>query len=157
MAKINIMDSEDIEITTQNEETQDKCNKILNIIDVGLKDINILADINNKVNLTSERVSKTNTDNSIKLKNAETDAQKEKNRHDEEMAKIENEWKKISDAAADRDRRLSFIQCQIEKFQAEYEKYMALETREFLNDTVTSRLESLRKVIMELTKELNKT
>ena len=156
MAKINIMDSEDIEITTQNEETQDKCNKILNIIDVGLKDINILADINNKVNLTSERVSKTNTDNSIKLKNAETDAQKEKNRHDEEMAKIENEWKKISNTAADRERRLSFIQGQILGFQKEYDKYMGYDTEKFLSDTVTSRLESLRKVIMELTKELNR-
>lgn len=33
---------------------------------------------------------------------------------------------------------------------------MAMETEEFLSDTVTSRLESLRKVIMELTKELNR-
>ena len=98
----------------------------------------------------------TDTDNTVKLSKAETDAKKEENRHSEEMAKIDREWKKISDEAADRERRLSFIQGQIQKFQAEYDKYMAMETEDFLSDTVTARLESLRKVIMELTKELNR-
>ena len=121
-----------------------------------LGDLKQLTEYNYKINIFTNSIKTTDTDNTVKLSKAETDAKKEENRHSEEMAKIDREWKKISDEAADRERRLSFIQGQIQKFQAEYDKYMAMETEDFLSDTVTARLESLRKVIMELTKELNR-
>ncbi len=156
MAKINVKNRVVNPECTKNNTVQGKNDSVLSLISSGLQDVRELAGIFDSVNLTLERRKTTYTDNAIKLSRAENDVQKEKNRHDEEMAKIENDWKKISDTAADRDRKLSFIQGQIERFQAEYDKYMALETKEFLSDTVTSRLESLRKVIMDLTKELNK-
>ena len=133
-----------------------KGDRIISLIHSGMQDVNALANTFNTVNSTLESRKTTDTDNAVKLSKAETDSKKEDNRHAEEMAKLDREWKKISDEAADREKKLTFIQGQIQKFQAEYDKYMALDTKEFLSDAVTSRLESLRKVIMELTKELNR-
>lgn len=140
----------------QSAASQDKGDRILVLIHSGMQEVNMLASIFNTMDSTLVTRKANEVDNSIKLSKAEIDAKKEEHRHSEEMAKIDREWKKISYAAEDRERRLSIIQEQIQKFQAEYEKYMAMETKDFLSDTVTSRLESLRKIIMELTKELNR-
>ena len=156
MAKLNLNSAAGGQNSSQNTTSQGKGDRILSLIHSGMQDINVLASTFNTVNSTLSSKKTTDTDNAVKLSKAETDAKKEENRHSEEMAKIDREWKKISDEVADRERRLSFIQGQIQKFQAEYDKYMAMETEDFLSDTVTSRLESLRKVIMELTKELNR-
>lgn len=115
-----------------------------------------LSDIYSKLNSSIISRKEAEIENAVKLSKAETDAKKEENRHKEEMARIENEWKKISNAAADKEKRESFIESQIQSFRAEYEKYMVMETMDFLSDTVTARLEGLRKVIMELTKELHR-
>lgn len=155
MAKLNLNNAAG-EKTIQNADLLGKGDRILSLIHTGIQDINALADAFNTVNSAIEGRKTTDTDNAIKLSKAETDSKKEDNRHAEEMAKLDREWKKINDEAADREKKLSFIQGQIQKFQAEYDKYMAMETKEFLSDTVTSRLESLRKIIMELTKELNR-
>ena len=156
MAKLNLNNVAGGQNPSPNTASQGKGDRILSLIHSGMQDINALANTFNTVNSALGSRKTTDTDNTVKLSKAETDAKKEENRHSEEMAKIDREWKKISDEAADRERRLSFIQGQIQKFQAEYDKYMAMETEDFLSDTVTSRLESLRKVIMELTKELNR-
>lgn len=156
MAKLNLNNAAGGQNSLQNAASPGKGNKILSLIHSGMQDINALASTFNTVNSTLSSRKTADTDNTVKLSKAKTDAKKEDNRHSEEMAKIDREWKKVSDEAADRERRLSFIQGQIQKFQAEYDKYMAMETADFLSDTVTSRLESLRKVIMELTKELNR-
>lgn len=156
MAKLNLNNAAGGQNPSSNTVSQGKGDRILSLIHSGMQDINVLASTFNTVNSTLSSRKTTDTDNTVKLSKAETDAKKEENRHSEEMAKIDCEWKKLSDEAADRERRLSFIQGQIQKFQAEYDKYMAMETEDFLSDTVTSRLESLRKVIMELTKELNR-
>ena len=156
MARINPGKGTGGQEKSQNGTVQGKGDRVLFLISSGLQDVQVLAEIFNKVNATVEKRKTTDTEITVKLSKAETEAQKEKNRHDEEMAKIERDWKKISDAAVDRDRRLSFIKGQIGKFQAEYDKYIALETKEFFSDTVTSRLESLRKVIVDLVKELNR-
>ena len=156
MAKLNLNNAAGGQNHSPNTVSQGKGDRILSLIYSGMQDINALANTFNTVNSALGSRKTTDTDNTVKLSKAETDAKKEENRHSEEMAKIDREWKKISDEAADRERRLSFIQGQIQKFQAEYDKYMAMETEDFLSDTVTARLESLRKVIMELTKELNR-
>jgi len=156
MAKLNLNNAAGGQNPSPNTASQGKGDRILSLIHSGMQDINALANTFNTVNSALGSRKTTDTDNTVKLSKAETDAKKEENRHSEEMAKIDREWKKISDEAADRERRLSFIQGQIQKFQAEYDKYMAMETEDFLSDTVTARLESLRKVIMELTKELNR-
>ena len=156
MALLNLNNAAGGQNPSPNTASQGKGDRILSLIHSGMQDINALANTFNTVNSALGSRKTTDTDNTVKLSKAETDAKKEENRHSEEMAKIDREWKKISDEAADRERRLSFIQGQIQKFQAEYDKYMAMETEDFLSDTVTARLESLRKVIMELTKELNR-
>lgn len=156
MAKIKLNNAAGGQNSLQNTALQSKGDRILSLIHLGMQDINTLANTFNTVNSALNSRKTADTDNTVKLSKAETDAKKEENRHNEEMAKLEREWKKVSDQAADRERRLAFIQRQIQKFEAEYDKYMAMETVDFLSDTVTSRLESLRKVIMELTKELNR-
>lgn len=156
MAKIKPNQPGGKQIPGQNGSTPGRGDMILSLIHTGMQDVNSLA--STYATFTSARNSRkvTETDNAVKMSRAQTDSQKEDNRHEEEMAKIDQAWEKISKSAEDRDRRLSFIQGQIEKFQAEYDKYMALDTENFLSATVTSRLESLRKVILDLTKELNK-
>ena len=156
MAKIKPTTSMGKEKAGQTGAAPQKGDRILFLINTGMQDVNELAKAFSTISSSLNSRKVTETDNAVKMSRAETDAQKEANRHSEQMAKIEQEWKKISDAAADRDRRLSFIQGQIEKFQAEYDRYLSLEKKEFLTDTVTSRIESLRKVIVELTKELNR-
>lgn len=156
MAKLKLNNAAGGQEPLPNTASQGKGDGILSLIHSGMQDINVLANTFNTLNSALGSRKTTDTDNTVKLSKAETDARKEENRHSEEMAKIDREWKKISDEAADRERRLSFIQGQIQKFQAEYDKYMAMETEDFLSDAVTARLESLRKVIMELTKELNR-
>ncbi len=134
----------------------EKGDRVLSLIHSGMQDINVLANTISTINSTISSRKTTDTDNAVKISKAKADVKKEENRHSEEMAKIDQQWKKIAHDAEDRERRLSFIQGQIQRFQAEYDKYMAMEIGDFLSDTVTSRLESLRKVIMELTKELNR-
>ena len=157
MAKLNLNNAVGGKNSSQNTAAQGKGDRILSLIHSGMKDVNVLASMFNTVNSTLNSRKITDTDNTVKLSKAETDAKKEENRHNEEMAKIDREWKKVFDEAADRERILSSIQGQIQKFQVEYDKYIAMGTEDFLSDTVTSRLESLRKIIMELTKELNRT
>ena len=156
MAKLNLNNKAGGQKPSQSDVPQSRGDKIFALIQTGIQDVNTLAATFNTVNSSIDNRKKTDTDNAVKLSKAETEAKKEENRHNEEMAKIEREWKKITDAAEDRERRLSFIQGQIQRFQTEYDKYMNMETEDFLSDTVTARLESLRKVIMELTKELNR-
>ena len=143
--------------TNQNTTLQGKTDRVLSLISSGLQDVSTLANTFATVSSALERRKVTEIENEVKLNGAETNAQKEMNRHNEEMARIENEWKKFSSEVADKERKLSFIKDQIEKFQTEYDRYLSSETKEFLSDAVTSRLESLRKTIMELTKELNKS
>ena len=154
MVKPNLNNNPERFMPSNGSAIQGKGDRILSLIHTGIQEVNALASTVNTVNSTLDSKKKTDTENTIKLDKAKTDAQKEENRHSEEMAKIDREWAKISNEAADRDKRLSFIQEQIQRLQAEYDKYMAMETEEFLSDTVTTRLEGLRKVILELTKEL---
>lgn len=156
MAKLNLNNSTGGQESSHNATSQGKVDRILSLIHSGLQDVDTLASAFDKMNSASNSRKTTDTDIAVRLKNADIDAKKEDNRHIEEMAKIDREWKKLSDETADRERKLTFIQEQIQKFQAEYDKYMAMETDDFLSNTVTSRLESLRKVIIELTKELNR-
>ena len=154
MAKLNP------NVTVSNEKmaqstTSGKGDRILFLLHSGIQDVNMLANTFSTINSALGSRRSTDTENELKMSKAETDAQKEMHRHKEELAKIEQEWKKISAAAADKEQRLSFIKEQISRFQAEYDKYMDMDTKDFLSETVTSRLDSLRKVIMELTKELN--
>ncbi len=156
MAKLKLNNAAGRQKSSQNATSQGTGDRIISLFRSGMQDIDTLASAFEKVNSALNSRKTTDTDIAVKLRNAETASKKEDNRHSEEMAKIEREWKKLSDETADRERRLTFIQEQIQKFQAEYDKYMAMETDDFLSATVTSRLESLRKVIMELTKELNR-
>ena len=132
MAKLNLNNAAGGQNPSPNTASQGKGDRILSLIHSGMQDINALANTFNTVNSALDSRKTTDTDNTIKLSKAETDAKKEENRHSEVMAKIDCEWKKISDEAADRERRLSFIQGQIQKFQAEYDKYMAMETEDQL-------------------------
>ena len=157
MAKIKLNNAAGGQNSSKNTVSQGKGDRILSLIHSGMQDINTLANTFNTVNSALNSRKAADTDNTVKLIKAETEARKEENRHSEEIAKLEREWKKVSAQATDRDRRLAFIQEQVQKFQAEYDKYMAMETADFLSDTVTSRLESLRKVIMELTWNLQKS
>ena len=140
----------------QSAASQDKGDRILALIHSGMQEVNMLASIFNTVDSSLVNRKTHEIDNSIKLSKAEMDAKKEEHRHSEEMAKIDREWKELTYAAEDRERRQSYIQGLIQKFQAEYDMYIAMEIEDFLSDTVTSRLVSLRKTILELTKELNK-
>lgn len=155
MAKIKLNNISE-QKSVQNGASQGKGDRILTLIHSGMQDVNTLATTFNTVNSAMVSRKTTETDNAVKLIKAETEVQKENNRHDEAMAKIDQEWKKISDNAADREKIRSFIQSQIERFQEKYDMYTAMEEEQFLGETVTSRLENLHKTIVELIKELSR-
>ena len=126
-------------------------------IKYGLDTVNDLSKIYNTISSTIDGRKAMEVDHLVKFSKAETELAKEKNRHEERMAVIEQEQIKISELTVDRERRLSYIEDEIRYFTAEYEKYIGLSTEEFLTPEVTRRLEDLRKAIIEITKVLNKT
>lgn len=156
MAKINQPKAAEKIKIEQNGLFSEKGNKVLSLINIGNQEINILAATYSNFIATVDSRKDVEVENYVKKSNAEVEVQKEMNRHNEAMETIEQEWKKIADNAKDRGLRLSFIKEQIERFQTEYDQYMAMDNEAFLSETVTSRLASLRKVILDLTKELNK-
>ncbi len=154
MTKINVGKRTEKTKAPQNENVQVSGDRVLFLIDSGLKDIRALAEIFDSFSSSVDRRKESDTENTVKLSKAGLDVQKERYRHEEEMARITHEWKKFSDATADKERRLLFISNLIKEFQAEYDTYLALDTEEFLSENVTLRLDSLRTVIFELVKEL---
>ena len=154
MAKLNLNNVTEGKNPAQGVVAHGFLDRVPELIHRGIQDVDVLASAANKINSARNSRKTTDTDNAVRLRKAEIDAKNEENRHNEEMRKIDREWEMISNDAADRERKLSFIQGEVQRFQTEYDKYISMETEDFLNDTVTSRLESLRKVIMELTKEL---
>ena len=156
MAKINLGNGKINTKTFQNTTAEDQGNSVLSIISTGLQDVRALTDIFDSVSSTVEKRKMNDADIAVKLRKADTDAQKEKNRHEVEMEKIEQEWKKISAAAEDRDKRLLFLQGFVERFQADYDNYLNMDINDFMSPKVTTSLESLRKQIIELIKELNR-
>lgn len=133
-----------------------KGDRILSLFHTGIQDVKELANVFNTVSTTLDKKRSTDAQNVERLRKAETEAQKEINRHNEEMQRIEQEWKRISNKEAERERKLSLIGEMRSKLEVEYDRYLALENEDFFSETVTSRLASLRKVIVELTKELNR-
>lgn len=131
-------------------------NRIFSLIMDGNSIVMDLADTYGRlIEIENDKRAK-EVDNSIKLSKAETEVTKEQNRHNEKMIELEQEWEKINNSADERERLLSFIEQQIMKMQEEYDRYLNLATEDFLADTVTSRLDSLRKVYTDLTKEFIK-
>ena len=131
--------------------------RVLLYIKEGRQMIRELADIFETVSTVVNRSKTTDVDNYVKIYKVDNENTKEKNRHDEEMARIENEWKKISSAEADRKDWRMFINDQSELFRKEYKRYLDMKQPEFLSDEVTKRLETLRKDIIGLIKELNRS
>ena len=152
MAKLNLNNAARRKEISQNDASQGTEDRILSLIHSGMQDVDALASAFATVNSALGSRKTTDTDNTVKLRKVEIDAKKEDNRHIEEMAKIEREWKKISDEVADRESMRSFIQGQIQRFQDHYDKIMSMETEDYLRET--ARLEDLHKIIVELTKEL---
>ena len=151
MAKINPEIRSSKAKHAESETMKERGEKMLSLISSGLQDVRALADIYDTVSSTAERSKTVDTDNAVKLCKAEADADKEKNRHDEEMMRIKQNWIQISNVAEDREKRFIFIKSKIDMFQEEYYKYLNMDQEEFMSDTVTKRLESLRKIIKELT------
>ncbi len=125
---------------------------IFRIIKTGFQSINAIADAWDTFNSSVDRHKTTNTDNAVKMQKAETETQKEANRHEEELARIEQEWKKISNSQSNKEQQRLYLQGFVSDFQKEYEKYLAYEGEKFLDEETRKGLEGLRKSILDLTK-----
>lgn len=129
---------------------------VLSLVHSGMRTLDELAGIYSKVSSVEDRRREVETDNAVKMLTAETDGRKEDNRHIEQMARLEQEVKRLSDSAEDREARLSVIRVAIDVFQAEYNRYLSLDQDTFLDESTRAGLESLRKDILALTRELIK-
>lgn len=136
--------------------SEGKVDRILSLIHNGIQDVDKLAATFKSVNSALCERKNTEIETTVKLSNAKNEEKKEEYRHSEAMAKIDKEWEKLFAKSADRDSRLKFVKDIIQQLQDEYDKYMKMETKDFLDDKVATRLKDLRSVIMELAKELIK-
>ncbi|WP_026527808.1 hypothetical protein [Butyrivibrio sp. VCD2006] len=138
----------------QNVVVQGKANKILALLDAAVKDVKILTDTVDSVNKTLDRRRTTDTDNSVKVSKAETDAKKEDNRHEEAKANIELEYKKIAEATAKGELKWAMIQNIVQMLMDESNKINNMEDAVFLSEESRASRDDLHKTMLELSKEI---
>lgn len=126
--------------------------RVLSLFQAGFQLITDLGNAYSTVRSTIDSRKNIETDNAIKLHRVDLDVQKEENRHKEEMFRLEQQWKKLKEDEANQKERMTFIREQTQKFQSEYDRYLAMDDTVFTSDSVSNRLNELRKVIVELAK-----
>ena len=134
----------------------ERANGILSLFGSGLKDLKSLTDSINNVGQTVNSIKSSKTDNAVKLSNAETDAKKEDNRHDEAMANLELEYKKLQEASEKGELKRSALSKMLDMFEKEYNKLVDLSVDLFLSEDARLCRENLRVTLIEITKEIMK-
>lgn len=154
MAKISNPKAVGNASTAQKGADQGSWERAFSIVSTCVQDFRGLTDSISSVGETIDRRKSTDTDNAVKVSKAETDAKKEGNRHAEEMARIELEYKKISEAKENGELRWSMIQEIFQMFKADYEKIVEMDTEEYKSLEIQQTLTNLRKTLQDLSVEI---
>ena len=128
--------------------------RTFSLISNAVKDLKVLCDSADSVSKTAERRKSADTDNAVKVSKAETEAQKEENRHNEAMAHIEMEYKKLSEASAKGELKWSMVRDMVYKIMSESDKLIGMNDEVFLSEESRMSRENLHKTMLELTKEI---
>ena len=156
MAKINMNECSNDGLSSKKIKDSKSGESIFNLISSGIQQVKELSGIFNTVNSSINSRKKTDTDNAVQICKAETETQKETNRHFEQMERIKQEWEKISTDSEAKAQKRDLMKNLIERLQTEYDRYLEMDEKIFMLDSVSSRLERLHKTIEALIKELNK-
>ncbi|MCQ2522037.1 MAG: hypothetical protein MJ105_06625 [Lachnospiraceae bacterium] len=119
-----------------------KADKTLGLIGTIIKDLK-------DISMTFERNKNVNADNAVKLSKATTEAQKENNRHIEELQRLEHEAKGILVTADCKNKRNALIKQIIDTLTNEIKN---LEDKE--GEEVASQRDKLNKDLKDITMEL---
>ena len=95
--------------------TQGKADRLLNLMGSAVEGLKTIVDSVDSANKSFERKKTTDTDNTVKISKVETEAKKEEYRHDEAIARIELEYKKLVDDASNGELKWSIIQNMVQK------------------------------------------
>ena len=129
---------------------------ILSLLRTAVEDVKYFTDAFDSVKQTKDRSKTTETDNAVKIRTVETDAKKEEFRHDEVMANIELEYKRITEASAKGEFQLSMVQGMVQSLVAESNRINSMDDSFFLTPEARSRQENLHRTMIELSKEILK-
>lgn len=140
----------------ENGVSQGKTERILFLFGTAVKDLRVITDSFDSVTKTVYRSKTTETDNAVKICKAEMEAKKEDNRHDEAMANIELEYKKIANAAENGELRWSMIQTMVQILVAESNKINTMDNLAFLTEESRASRDDLHRTMLELSKEIIK-
>ena len=124
------------------------------LVGSAVKDLKIVTDSVDSVSKTVDRRKTTDVDNAVKVSRADTEAKKEDNRHDEAMAKIEIEYKKLSEASANGELKWSMVRDMVQMIRAEFNKLISMDDTAFLSEESRISRENLHKTMLELSKEI---
>jgi len=145
--------------------SQGNGDRIISLLGAAVEDLKYFIDVEklksytdafDSVKQTMDRSKTSATDNAVKMSTVEEDAKKEKFRHDEAMANIELEYKKITDASAKGELQLSMVQGMVQSLVAESSRINSMDDSNFLTPQAQSRQENLHRTMIELSKELLK-
>lgn len=136
--------------------SQGNGDRIISLLGTAVEDVKYFTDAFGSVKQTMDRSKTSETDNTVKIRTVETDAKKEEFRHDEAMANIELEYKRITDASAKGEFQLSMVQGMVQSLVAESNRINSMDDSNFLTPEARSRQENLHRTMIELSKEILK-
>lgn len=142
--------------TAQKGADQGSLEKLFSIVSICVQDFKGLTDSINSVGGTIDKRKSTDADNAVKIRNAENEVQKEGNRHDEEMARIELEYKKISDAKEKGELELSMIREIYQMILIDYKKIVEMDNDEYMRPEIQQARTELLKILKDLSVEISR-
>ena len=134
--------------------TQGKADRLLNLMGSAVEGLKTIVDSVDSANKSFERKKTTDTDNTVKISKVETEAKKEEYRHDEAIARIELEYKKLVDDASNGELKWSIIQNMVQKLIEESNKLNSMDNSVFLSEEARTSRDDLHRTMLELSKEI---
>lgn len=134
--------------------TTNGMDRTVSLLGSAVKNLKVITDSIDNIGKTVDRRKKTDTDNAVRVSKAETDSKKEDNRHGEAMAKIELEYRKVSEASASGNLKWSMVQEMIKMIKDEADKLNNMDDVVYLSEEANMSRENLHKTMLELAKEI---
>ena len=127
---------------------------VVPLLGVAVDKLKVISDSIDSVSKTVDRRKTTDTDNAVKISKAETESKKEDNRHSEAMAKIELEYKTITEASANGELKMSMIQDMVQMIKKDADRLNGMEDAVILSDEARASRQDLYKIMLELSEKI---
>ncbi|WP_026495877.1 hypothetical protein [Butyrivibrio sp. WCD3002] len=141
--------------TTSNVGTGDeKYKKILGILDVAFKNLDIIANAYNTVDYAVNKKSTEKQDAETRANEVKNEAQRIHMEEQQEINKQHLELEKLKKEIEEGKDIRNTIKDNVSMLKAEYEKYINMDDERFFTEQVNARLSDLRNHIVEITRIL---